>query len=70
MANKINPASKQDKINTMSEIGLPTFKSADEEVDFWDSFVTAQILEEGEEIEWEYKPETAIKINEHIEIYF
>nr|QNO57287.1 hypothetical protein HCLJFGEB_00031 [Methanosarcinales archaeon ANME-1 ERB7] len=41
----------------MSEMKLPKFKSAEEEADFWDSFDTAQILEEGEEIELEYKPE-------------
>jgi len=41
----------------MSQIKLPKFKSDDEEVDFWDSFDTAQIMEEGEEIELEYKPE-------------
>nr|QNO57283.1 hypothetical protein HCLJFGEB_00027 [Methanosarcinales archaeon ANME-1 ERB7] len=28
---------------------LPKFKSAEEEANFWDSFDTAQILEEGEE---------------------
>ena len=38
---------------------LPKFKS-EEEAAFWDSFDTAQILEEGEEIGLEYKPETAI----------
>ena len=40
----------------MSEMKVPKFKSAEEEVDFWDSFDTAQILEEGEEIELEYEP--------------
>ncbi len=41
----------------MSEMKLPKFKSAEEEADFWDRFDTAQILEEGEEIELEYRPE-------------
>lgn len=36
---------------------FPKFKSDEEEADFWDSFDTAQILEEGEEIELEYEPE-------------
>ena len=36
---------------------IPKFKSAEEEAHFWDSFDTAQILEEGEEVELEYKPE-------------
>ena len=36
---------------------LPMFKSDEEEADFWDRFDTAQILEEGEEIELEYEPE-------------
>ncbi|MDI6811319.1 MAG: hypothetical protein QMD80_06580 [archaeon] len=36
---------------------LPKFKLDEEEADFWDSFDTAQILEEGEEIELEYEPE-------------
>jgi hypothetical protein len=45
----------------MSEIKLPKFKSDEEEADFWDCFDTAQILEEGEEIELEYKPETAME---------
>lgn len=45
----------------MSEMKLPKFKSAEEEVDFWDRFDTTQILEEGEEIELEYEPETAIE---------
>ena len=40
---------------------VPKFKSDEEEVDFWDSFDTAQILEEGEEIKLEYKPETAME---------
>jgi hypothetical protein len=44
----------------MSEINVPKFKSEEEEADFWDSFDTAQIIEEGEEIELEYKPETAM----------
>ena len=35
--------------------------NSDEEADFWDRFDTTQILEEGEEIELEYKPETAIE---------
>jgi Zn finger protein HypA/HybF involved in hydrogenase expression len=43
----------------MSEMKLPKFKSDEEEAEFWDSFDTAQILEEGEEIELEYKPELA-----------
>ena len=50
----------------MSEINVPKFKSEEEEADFWDSFDTAQIIEEGEEIELEYKPETAIKIKKGI----
>jgi len=45
----------------MTEINLPKFKSEEEEVDFWDSFDTAQIMEEGEEIELVYKPETAME---------
>ena len=45
----------------MSEIKLPKFKSEEEEADFWDCFDTAQILEEGEEIELDYKPETAME---------
>ena len=49
----------------MTEINIPKFKS-EEETDFWDSFDTAQIIEEGEEIELEYKPETAIKIKKGI----
>jgi len=49
----------------MTEINVPKFKSEEEEAAFWDRFDTAQIIEEGEEIELEYKPETAIKINEH-----
>ena len=40
---------------------LPKFKSDEEEADFWDRFDTAPILEEGEQIELVYKPETAIK---------
>ena len=36
---------------------IPKFKSDEEEVEFWDSLDTAQILEEGEETELEYKPE-------------
>jgi len=47
-------------------MGLPTFKSDEEGVDFWDRFDTAQIMEEGEEIELEYKPETAITIKKDI----
>lgn len=43
----------------MSEMKLP--KSDEEEADFWDRFDTTQILEEGEEIELEYKPETAVE---------
>ena len=38
---------------------IPKFKSDEEEADFLDRFDTAQILEEGEQIELEYKPETA-----------
>ena len=45
----------------MSEMKLPKFKSDEEEADFWDRFDTTQILEEGEEIELEYEPETAIE---------
>lgn len=45
----------------MSETKLSKFKSDEEEADFWDRFDTALILEEGEEIELEYKPETAIE---------
>ena len=41
----------------MSEMKVPKFKSAEEEATFWDSFDTAQIMEEGEEIELEYEPE-------------
>ena len=44
----------------MPEMKLPTFNSEEEEAAFWDSFDTKQIMEEGEEIELEYKPETAI----------
>ena len=33
----------------MSEMKLPKFKSAEEEAHFWDSFDTAQTLEEGKE---------------------
>lgn len=35
----------------------PKFKQDEEEAVFWDWFDTAQILEEGEEIELECKPE-------------
>jgi hypothetical protein len=42
----------------------PEFKP--EEADFWDRFDTTQILEEGEEIELEYEPETAIEIKKDI----
>jgi hypothetical protein len=45
----------------MSETKLPKFKSDEEEADFWDRFDTTQILEEREEIELDYKPETAIE---------
>jgi hypothetical protein len=45
----------------MSEINIQKFKSEEEEADFWDRFETAQIMEEGEEIELEYKPETAME---------
>jgi Zn finger protein HypA/HybF involved in hydrogenase expression len=45
----------------MSEMKLPKFESDEEEAAFWDSVDTAQIMEEGEEIELEYKPETAIE---------
>ena len=45
----------------MSEMKLPKFKSDEEEADFWDRVDTTQILEEGEEIELEYKPETAVE---------
>ncbi len=45
----------------MSETKLPKFKSDEEEAEFWDSFDTAQILEEGEEIELGYRPESAIE---------
>jgi hypothetical protein len=37
------------------------FKSDEEEADFWDRFDTAQILEEGEEIELDYKPEKTLE---------
>jgi predicted RNA-binding Zn-ribbon protein involved in translation (DUF1610 family) len=37
------------------------FELDEEEADFWDSVDTTQILEEGEEIGLEYKPETAIE---------
>ena len=42
---------------------LPKFKleEEEEEADFWDSFDTAQFMEEGEEIELEYKPETGME---------
>lgn len=43
----------------MSEMKLP--KLDEEEADFWDRFDTTQILKEGEEIELEYEPETAIE---------
>ena len=45
---------------------LPKFKSDEEEVAFWDSVDTTQILEEGEEIELVYEPETAIKLKKAI----
>ena len=45
----------------MSEMKLPKFKSDEEEADFWDRVDTTQILEEGEEIELAYEPETAIE---------
>ena len=45
----------------MSETKFPQFKSDEEEADFWDRVDTTQILEEGEEIELEYEPETAIE---------
>ena len=42
----------------MSEMKpIPKFKSDEEEAEFWDSLDTAEILEKGEEIELEYKPE-------------
>ncbi|RJS75260.1 hypothetical protein CW714_00490 [Methanophagales archaeon] len=41
----------------MSEMKLPKFKSDEEEAAFWDGFDTAEILEKGEEVELEYKPE-------------
>ena len=50
----------------MSEMKLPKFKSDEEEADFWDVVDTTQILEEGEEIELEYEPETVIKIKKDI----
>jgi hypothetical protein len=40
---------------------LPKFKSDEEEADFWDRLDTTQIMEEGEQIELEYEPETAIE---------
>jgi predicted RNA-binding Zn-ribbon protein involved in translation (DUF1610 family) len=43
----------------MSETKLP--KSDEEEADFWDRVDTTQILEEGEQIELEYEPETAVE---------
>ena len=45
----------------MSEMKLPKFKSVEEEAEFWDSFDTAQILEEGEEIKLEYKSEPEVE---------
>ena len=45
----------------MSEMKSPKFKSDEEEADFWDRLDTTQIMEEGEQIELEYEPETAIE---------
>jgi len=45
----------------MSEMKLPKFKLDEEEADFWDIVDTTQIMEDGEEIELEYEPETEIE---------